>query len=273
MASMASGACVLDTAVRTTPAGSRPAVRQAASIRARTSATRSAMDGGAEAGEEGVMILPAGYSDDARTLWDVATALNRAAAAVSPHAAALPPLLFFTDPDRTPRPWETAARLPAGSAVIYRAFGAADAVEIGRKLRETTAKAGVRLLIGLDADLAHTVSADGLHLPERAANRAPAMRAARPDWLLTAAWHGGATTTKGLDALILSPVFAAGGASASKPALGIEDFSVRAARAALPVYALGGINAVNAGRIIGACGLAGVDAIQAAFSEPPKLRT
>ncbi|HEY0926902.1 MAG TPA: thiamine phosphate synthase, partial [Brevundimonas sp.] len=61
------------------------------------------------------MILPAGYSDDARILWDAALALNRAATAVSPGAASLPPLLFFTDPERTPRPWETAARQPAGA--------------------------------------------------------------------------------------------------------------------------------------------------------------
>jgi thiamine-phosphate pyrophosphorylase len=67
------------------------------------------MDGAEKAEEEEVMILPAGYSDDARALWNAATALNRAAAAVSPAAATLPPMLFFTDPDRTTRPWETAA--------------------------------------------------------------------------------------------------------------------------------------------------------------------
>ena len=45
--------------------------------------------------------------------------------------------------------------------------------------------AGVRLLIGLDAELAETVRADGLHLPEHATHRAPDIRARRPDWLLT----------------------------------------------------------------------------------------
>ncbi len=243
-------------------------------MRARTSATRSAMDGGAEAGDEGVMNLPAGYSDDARTLWNAATALNRAAAAVSPCAARLPRLLFFTDPDRTPRPWETAARLPAGSAVVYRAFGAAEAVETGDRLREATAAAGVRLLIGLDAELAETVRADGLHLPEHATHRAPDIRARRPDWLLTAAWHGGGRPAfTGLDALVLSPVFPAGGGSASKPSLGVEGFSALAADAGLPVYALGGIDATNAGRIVGACGLAGVDAIRTAFDAPSQIRT
>ena len=236
-------------------------------MRARTAATLSAMDDGAKAEEEEVMTLPAGYSDDARALWDAATALNRAAAAVSPQVAGLPPLLFFTDPDRTPRPWETAARLPPGSAVIYRAFGAADAVETGRRLREATTDRGVKLLVGLDADLAQTLAADGVHLPEREAHSAPAIRAAHPRWLVTAAWHGEPTSIEALDALILSPVFPAGGASADKPPVGIAAFEEKSQSVPLPVYALGGIKAANTARLkaTGACGLAAIDAIQSAF--------
>ncbi|MFA4938164.1 thiamine phosphate synthase [Brevundimonas sp.] len=214
------------------------------------------------------MTLPAGYSDDARALWDAATALNRAAAAVSPQVAGLPPLLFVTDPDRTPRPWETARRLPSGSAVVYRAFGAADALDIGRRLRTTTTDRGVKLLVGLDTELAEAISADGLHLPEREAAQSPAVRAARPGWILTAAWHGAQDPwTQSLDALILSPVFTAGGSSADKPNLGLAEFRSRCLNASLPVYALGGIGPDNAACLIrtGACGLAGVDAIQSAF--------
>ena len=112
-------------------------------MRARTSATLSAMDGAEKAEEEEVMILPAGYSDDARALWNAATALNRAAAAVSPGAAWLPPLLFFTDPERTPRPWETAARLPAGSGGLSPTRLAADKTK--RYISRT--KIAVRLMI------------------------------------------------------------------------------------------------------------------------------
>ena len=230
-------------------------------MRARTAATLSAMDEADEAGEEAVMTLPDGYSEEARTLWGAAVALNRRAGAVS-----LPPLLFFTDPDRTPRPWETAARLPAGAGVVFRAFGRPDAIETGRRLREATRAAGVRLLVGLDVDLAEGIEADGLHLPERATDRAGAIRDAHPDWLLTAAWHGeGRPPADALDALILSPVFPAGGASADKPALGVERFAARAADAGLPVYALGGVTPGNAMSLSNACGLAGVDAVQAAF--------
>lgn len=202
---------------------------------------------------------------EAKTLWETAVALARAGGPVS-----LPPLLFLTDPARTPRPWEAAARLPAGAAVIHRHFGAADAVETARRLRTATAEAGVRLLIALDADLAQAVGADGVHLPERAVDQSAGLRARRPDWLITGAWHGEAQTPAPapVDAWILSPVFAAGGASAARAALGIERFSALVAGAGRPVYALGGIDAGNAGALTGtgACGLAGVGAIQAAFA-------
>jgi thiamine-phosphate pyrophosphorylase len=208
-------------------------------------------------------------SEDARTLWQTATALARAAAAVSPPKRPLPPLLFFTDPTRTPRPWETAARLPAGAGVVFRHFGAADALEIGLRLRATTREAGTRLLVGLDADLAERIDADGVHLPERALSSAYALSGRRPDWLLTGAAHStkAVKAARDLDALVLSPVFPAGGASAGKPALGIGGFKALAATAPCPVYALGGISAANAEALIGsgACGIAGVDAVQTAF--------
>jgi thiamine-phosphate pyrophosphorylase len=218
------------------------------------------------------MILSDTLAEDARTLWETAQALRgesvaRRVAPVSPRP--LPPLLFFTDPTRTPRPWETAVRLPAGAGVVFRHFGAADARETALRLREATRQAGALLLIGLDADLAEAVEADGVHLPERALATADALAARRPDWLLTGAAHAAEAVrgALGLHALVLSPVFPAGGASAAKTALGVEGFSALAALAPCPAYALGGISARNAKALLGsgACGLAGVEAIQTAF--------
>lgn len=208
-------------------------------------------------------------SEDARTLWQTATALARAAAAVSPPKVPLPPLLFFTDPTRTPRPWETASRLPAGAGVVFRHFGATDALEIGLRLRAATQAAGVRLLVGLDTDLAERIEADGVHLPERALSAAYALSGRRPDWLLTGAVHSleAARRAHDLDALVLSPVFSAGGASATRTALGVARFRSITAVAPCPVYALGGIDAARAAELAssGACGIAGVDAVQTAF--------
>ncbi|HST91313.1 MAG TPA: thiamine phosphate synthase [Brevundimonas sp.] len=209
---------------------------------------------------------------DAEILWDVARVLARDAAEVSRSGdaapAPLPPLLFFTDPERTPRSWETAARLPRGAGVVFRHFGSPDARDTALRLRAVTAARGVLLLVGLDVELAQAVGADGLHLPEREADLARALKAAHPDWLLTGALHaGGAADARGFDARVLSPVFPAGGASAAAATLGVEDFRRRASASPVPVYALGGIDAGNAKDLLGsgACGLAGVGAIQTAF--------
>ena len=209
---------------------------------------------------------------DAEILWEAASVLARDAAKVSrarDRAARIPPpLLFFTDPDRTARPWETAGRLPIGSGVVFRHFGRADARETALRLREATRKRDGLLLIGLDAALAEAVEADGVHLPERALDQAGGLVAARPDWIITGAAHSPAGLSKpGLDARIVSPVFPAGGASAVRPALGLTTFRSWVEAAPCPVYALGGIDNGNARSLIGsgACGIAGVSAIQAAF--------
>ena len=214
---------------------------------------------------------------DAETLWDVASVLARDAAKVSRaegRARAwaernLPPLLFFTDPERTPRPWETAARLPAGSGVVFRHFGRADAKDTALRLREATARRGGLLLIGLDAELAERVGADGVHLPERALDQASALSLVQPNWCLTGAAHGQTALeyVADLDAVVISPVFQAGGASSTKPPLGLEGLRRLITASERPVYALGGIDGGNARSLIGsgARGLAGIAAIQSAF--------
>lgn len=210
---------------------------------------------------------------DAEILWDVARVLAREAGDVSRRddriGSDLPPLLFFTDPERTPRPWEAAARLPAGSGVVFRHFGRPGARASASRIREVTEDRGVRLLIGLDPDLAEAVGADGVHLPERALALAPTLRAAHPDWLITGACHSAQTmTARHLDAWVASPVFPAGGLSADRPALGLEGLRSLIDQASGPVYALGGVDSGRAAGLIGSgvCGLAGVSAIEAAFN-------
>lgn len=206
-------------------------------------------------------------------LWQVASVLARDAADVSRAARRpgpnLPPLLFFTDPARTPRPWETAARLPTGSGVVFRSFGQPDARETGLRLREATRRRDGLLLVGLDAELAEAVEADGVHLPERALDQAGALVAARPGWRITGAVHSAEALAGvgGLDAAVLSPVFPAGGASAARPPLGLAGFGDLVRAATVPIYALGGIESGNARTLVGtgACGIAGVSAIQSAF--------
>ena len=224
------------------------------------------MDAGTETGDEEDMT----GDPDENQLWQTAQALNRAAAAVSPGVASLPPLLFFTDPVRTPRPWEVAARLPRGAGVVYRGFGRPEMAEEARRLRRVTTDRGVRLLIGQDAELAEAVEADGVHLPERDLERAPDLRARHPEWIMTGALHGEAAAPAlgFLDAVVLSPVFRADGASAVREPRGIAGVTRIVSRLPRPVYGLGGITAETAPALAdtGLCGLAAIDGVVKAFS-------
>ena len=117
-----------------------------------------------------------------------ALALGRQGAGRKP-ALRLPSLWLVTDPARTSDPVAAAARLPRGAGVIYRSFGAADALATGRTLRRVATRKGLVLLVGADATLAAACKADGVHLPERGMQRAIALRRAHPGWRITAAAH------------------------------------------------------------------------------------
>jgi thiamine-phosphate pyrophosphorylase len=174
--------------------------------------------------------------------------------------------MFFTDPQRTPEPEAVAARLPRGAAVVFRAFGAADAGERAVRLRAVTRRKGLLLLIGADARLADACSADGVHLPERLAAHARRLKAAHPRWIVTAAAHGLAAARRGAaagaDAVVVSPVFPSASPSAGRP-LGPRRMAAVARRAGAPVYGLGGIRHENAPRLLdtGLVGLAAVEGL------------
>ena len=171
---------------------------------------------------------------------------------------ALPPLLFFTDPKRTPDPVASAARLPPAAAIVYRHFGAPDRLAIARRLQRLCNARRLKLLIGADPALAQRVGADGVHLSERLAHRAKALRQAHPNWLITVAAHRRAYSCPGADALVLAPVLPSGSPSAIRP-LGARQGNAMARRAAIPVYALGGVNARNAARLGAFAGLAAIE--------------
>jgi thiamine-phosphate pyrophosphorylase len=175
----------------------------------------------------------------------------------------LPPLLFVTDPVRTPDPAATASRLPRGAGVIYRGFGAPDALAVAQRLRDISWSRGLTLLIGADSRLAAAVHADGVHLPERLVACAPGLRLKRPNWILTGAAHNAralfAAHRAGLDAALVSPVFESLSPSAHG-SLGPVRFADLVRQAQLPVYALGGVDGRTAKTLLstGAVGVAAV---------------
>ena len=178
----------------------------------------------------------------------------------------LPCLWFLTDRQRTPDPLAVARTLPRGAAVIYRTFGDPAAPVLARALRAITRANGLRLLIAVDAGLAAAVGADGVHLPQRLMVLAPRLKRAHPRWLVTAAAHDEAAIKAGgrlgVDALLVSSVFASASASAGRP-MGAVRFAALARGSSVPVIALGGVTARTAPRLIesGAAGLAGVEGL------------
>lgn len=172
----------------------------------------------------------------------------------------LPGLLFFTDPERTPDPEGIAARLPRGSAIVYRTFGAKDADVRALRLKRIARARGLKLLIGQDAALARRVGADGVHLPERLAHRAGPLKRAHPDWIITCAAHSLRAARGGAaDAVVISAIFPSRSASAGQPLGPLRLAAI--IRANRPAYALGGVNEKTARRLLNA-GLIGLAAVE-----------
>jgi len=178
----------------------------------------------------------------------------------------LPGILYLTDPVRSPDPVETAKRLPAGSAVIYRHFGSKDKVLVATELRRVTWRSRSLLLIGNDPELAMLAKADGVHWPEVRIMDAKYWKDRFR--IMTAAAHSRITLNpnygSSVDAFLLSTVFASESHSASKP-MGSRMFRCLARQAVLPIYALGGVTANNAKSISNFGGIAGISGIEQAF--------
>ena len=188
----------------------------------------------------------------------------------------LPPLILMTDEVRLGDPDAAIFALPPGSAVIFRHYRADDRRAIATRLAGICRRRGLKLLIAGDARLAIEVGAQGLHLPEYLARRLAChrwgRRGSRPGWLITVAAHSLPALQRarrlGADAVLLAPVFATASHPGVRP-LGPLRFSAWAGRSPVPVYALGGVTAANAGRLAasGAAGIAGISGLSGAGEE------
>src|SRR5690606_9545382 len=149
MASTRSSGCCLETAVSVTLSGARSPAAAALAMRSRIAARAAAMS-------EGALMR------SVHALAATAARLNRDAG-----AAPIPSLFFFTDPERTPDPEAAARRLPRGTAVVYRHFGADNRARVARRLAALCRSRGLRLLVGAAADPAGAGGAEGWLWPQR----------------------------------------------------------------------------------------------------------
>ena len=174
----------------------------------------------------------------------------------------LPPLLFLTDPNRTPDPIGDAAKLPAGSGIIYRHFGRQDRFDVAQGLAEVSTQRGLCLLITADPELAKHVGADGVHWPE--ARLLQAWKWRDQFQLQTASAHSRraiwAAQRVQMDAVLVSSIFPSMSPSARRP-MGVTRLRFLKQHTPLPVYGLGGVSVTNAPRIASVAGLASVSAL------------
>lgn len=200
-----------------------------------------------------------------RTRSAILAAAARALKAASGRSAPFS-LVFMTDAERVPDPELVARAMPRGAAVILRDYRDPGRAALARRLKSICERRGVLLLIGADPCLAAGVGADGLHWPRW--RRPNAGEAA--SLISTASCHYAddleMAASLGVSAALLSPVFAT---SSHKGAtgLGADRFTALAARARLPVLALGGVDETNA-RFLAGPNVAGLAAIGAFLPKP-----
>lgn len=186
--------------------------------------------------------------------------------AVARNGRTLPCAWFMTDPKRTPKPERIVEKLPPGFGVIYRHYGAKDRFEVGGRLAAICRRRRLMLLVSADPQLAQHIHADGVHWPQAMLR---GVRVRHPRWIETASAHSphavSTASRFGVDAAILSAVFASASPSASAP-MGPLRFREIARSAPLPVYALGGVTRGNAARAMAyAAGWASIEAVMSGW--------
>ncbi len=185
----------------------------------------------------------------------------------------------MTDSDRLPDPEWAIRALPPGAGVVLRERDAQRRKVFATQLAPLCRRRRLILLIAADWRLACRIGADGVHLSEATARsglrRWHAVR--RRGLLVTTAAHSPRALRQagvlGLDAVLLSPVAITGSHPLARP-LGPLRFARWAALSPLPIYALGGVSAKVARRLLPArpAGFAAIDAlIPQHYDEPSAL--
>ncbi|MBS2024428.1 MAG: thiamine phosphate synthase [Deltaproteobacteria bacterium] len=140
--------------------------------------------------------------------------------------------------------------IPRGGAVVQlreKAMGAGDLLTLARKLRSICVPQGAPLLLNERCDVALAADLDGVHLPAHALSARDARALLGPDALIGASCHSQDEVARalrdGADLAVYGPVFDTPGKG---PAQGLAALSQAAHDTALPLFALGGIDASNA---------------------------
>ena len=185
-----------------------------------------------------------------------------------------PPLLLITDRRQARRPLEeiAAAAFAAGCrwlSLREKDLPAAGRLELLQRLIDLGARWDACVGVHDDIDAANSARAGAIHLPDGGPLAGLRARLGA-GVLLGVSAHDAAGIERaalaGADYVTLSPICATASKPGYGPALGLDRLAQMSARAAVPVVALGGIDASSAKDCIvaGAAGIAVMGAVMAA---------
>ena len=138
------------------------------------------------------------------------------------------------------------------------------------RVRELIREGGPRILVNDRADVAIACGAAGVHLRDGSVSPNVIRRIAPPGFVITVACHDADAVLRaegeGADYAVLAPIFAPLSKPLGRPPLGLDTLRAIAARANIPIIALGGITVENSQQCVdaGAAGIAGITIFQRA---------
>ncbi len=143
------------------------------------------------------------------------------------------------------------------------------------RMRDLTAKHGARLLVNDRADVALAVGADGVHLGTASIPASVARGLLGEGALIGCSTHNerelSEAAAQGADFATFGPVYETPSKAAYGPPVGVAALAAACRRAAVPVFALGGVKAGNAPEVIGA-GAFGIAMISEVVAAPDPRR-
>jgi thiamine-phosphate pyrophosphorylase len=139
------------------------------------------------------------------------------------------------------------------------------------RVRDLTARSGVKLLISERSDIALAVGADGVQVSGRSLPAEKVRELIGNDKYMSVSTHSVeealAAQSAGADFITLSPVYESPSKPGYGPALGLEGLETVCRSLTIPVFALGGMNPQNAASALKA-GAYGIAVITSVFSAP-----
>jgi len=138
------------------------------------------------------------------------------------------------------------------------------------RMRNLTARHGVRLLINDRVDIALAVGADGVHLGGASLPASAARTLLGEEALIGCSTHSESelreAVAQGADFATFGPVYPTPSKAAYGPPVGVTALAGACNRSAIPVFALGGVGPHNVGEVMeaGAFGIALISAVVAA---------